>query len=267
MRQWYKSFLVIFGAIVFSTVAIQAGDIVRSIDGNLTSMLIESDSVCAEGAVLVYLSSGALCVDVYEASSSEECPVKNPQSETQTQENLNDFSCQSVSVENAIPWRYVSLQQAQQLCARSGKRIPNNDEWYALASGSGDPSLCRIDAQGAAQTGVSQCVTQAGVHDMVGNVWEWIDGQVVDGTYNERPVPDSGYVQLVDADGVVLETSDAANSDYGNDYASTDARGVRGVIRGGFYGSGEDAGLYAQNLAVALDLKAPGVGFRCVASI
>ena len=40
--------------------------------------------------------------------------------------------------------------------------------------------------------------------------------------------------------------------------------GVRGMIRGGFYGSGEDAGIFAQNMSVALDSRTAGIGFRCV---
>tara|TARA_B100000745_G_scaffold292952_1_gene234367 strand:- start:1538 stop:2341 length:804 start_codon:yes stop_codon:yes gene_type:complete len=267
MKKWHKTVLVVIGAVVFSTVAIQASDVLRSIDGNLLGLALESESPCGDGAVLVNLSSGALCVDQFEAAPSVKCPFVNPASELETQQNINDFNCAASSELERTPWRYVSLQQAQQLCARSGKRLPNNDEWYALVSGMGDPATCQTDSVAAAPTGSSGCATYAGVHDMIGNVWEWIDGEVVDGQYNNRPVPGSGYVQLVDADGVVLETGSRGNQEYGNDYASTDGVGVRGMVRGGFYGSGEDAGLYAQNIAVSLDLKTPGVGFRCVKSI
>jgi len=267
MQRWHKTSLVVVGAIVFSTVAIQASDIVRSIDGNMVGLALDNGSICGPGATEVYLGSGALCVDLYEAAASKDCADADPDNETQTQNNVNDVACHAVSEEGREPWRYVSLPQAQQLCARTGKRLPNNDEWYALVSAMGDQTSCNTTGPGVRATGAQQCTTYAGVYDMVGNLWEWVDGQVVDGQYNDRPVPGSGYVQLVDADGVVLETGTKEREEYGGDYATTDSVGIYGMVRGGFYGSEEDAGLYAQNLSVPLNLKAPGVGFRCVRTI
>ena len=267
MKKWHKSALVIIGAVVFSTVAIQASDILRNIDGNLAGMAIESQSVCGPGAVQITLGSGSLCVDTFEASAGESCPIVSPGANTQTQENMNEYECNAVSVQSASPWRYVSLAQAQQLCGRSGKRLPTNDEWHALVSSMGDQSECIVDGKGPGKTGGTECVTQSGIYDMVGNVWEWIDGEVYAGQYNQRPLPESGYVQTVDSDGIVVTTSSAGSEEYGDDYATVNLTDVRGILRGGFYGSGNDAGLYAQNISVALDFKAPGIGFRCVKSI
>lgn len=267
MKKWHKTTLVILGAVVFSTVAIQASDVLRNVNGGLAGLAIESQGPCGLGAVQVNLSSGVLCVDEYEASASELCPVLSPSTQVQTQENLNNFECSVVSQQSVTPWRFVSLTQAQQLCARTGKRLPTDDEWYALASAMGDQSECIIDSNGPAGTGDTQCVTQSGIYDMVGNVWEWIDGEVYDGQYNERPLPASGYVQTVDSNGIVVETSNTGSDEYGDDYATINDSGVRGILRGGFYGSGDDAGLYAQNISVPLDFKAPGVGFRCVKSL
>jgi formylglycine-generating enzyme required for sulfatase activity len=102
---------------------------------------------------------------------------------------------------------------------------------------------------------------------MVGNVWEWVDGQVTEGVYDGRTLPQSGYVTLVDTNGVVAETANKASAEFGEDYALTDSKGLRGMIRGGFYKSGNDAGIFAQNLSVPLDFKATGVGFRCVKDV
>ena len=178
MKKWHKAALVVVGAVAFSSVAIQASDVLRNIDGNLLGLALETESPCGDGAVLVNLSSGALCVDQFEAAPSGECPVVSPANEVETQQNINEFSCAASSESERTPWRYVSLQQAQQLCARSGKSLPNNDEWYALVSSMGDPSICQTDSVAAAPTGSSGCETYAGVHDMIGNVWEWIDGEV-----------------------------------------------------------------------------------------
>lgn len=266
MARLPKAVLVVLGAVVFSTVAIQASDVMRNIEGNLAGLAIEREGVCGQGQTHVHVASGPLCVDTYEAAPGEKCPHKVPTNELETQANLNEFECTAISEADTIPWRYVSMQQAQQLCARSGKRLPNNDEWYALVSATGDQTECNTNSNGPKIAGATACTTQSGIYDLVGNVWEWIDAEVVNGSYNGRPVPVSGYVQLVDADGVVLETGDSANAEYGSDYASTNNDGVYGMVRGGFYGSGEDAGLYAQNMAVSFDIKAPGVGFRCVRS-
>jgi hypothetical protein len=94
-----------------------------------------------------------------------------------------------------------------------------------------------------------------------------MEGEVSAGLYNNRSLPTDGYVSLVDSTGVVLETMQTPKEEFGNDYALTSNEGVKGIIRGGFYGSGDDAGIFAQNLAVPLDFRSTGVGFRCVKNI
>jgi len=266
MNKFQKSALIGVGALILSTVAIQASDLLRGVEGNLAGLVSESVPVCGEGAVQILLGSHSLCVDAYEASAGTACPHAEPRNPVETQDNANNSDCKPESKQNVMPWRFVSLTQAQQLCARSGKRLPTNEEWYKIVSGFTDHASCNINAQAnePASTGSFSCVTPSGVHDMIGNVWEWIDEEVVDGSYNSRTLPQSGFVALVDSDGVVVETSNEAKAEFGEDYAWTSNEGVRGVLRGGFYGSKEDAGVFAQNMSVPLDLKATGVGFRCV---
>ena len=267
MNKIQKSALIGLGAVLLSTVAIQASDVLRGVNGNLSGLVLEGTSVCGEGAVQLLFGSHSLCVDIYEASPSAECPHKAPQNEIETQDNANATDCHPESKEKAVPWRFISLTQAQQLCARVGKRLPTNEEWYKTVSGFNDHSSCVMHGSSVEETGKASCVTPSGVHDMIGNVWEWVDEEVVDGTYGNRTLPQSGYVSLVDTNGVVLETAGDAVAVFGNDYAWTQASGLRGVIRGGFYGSGEDAGIFAQNMSVPLDFKTSGVGFRCVRDI
>ena len=269
MNKFHKSTLIGLGAIVLSTVAIQASDIVQGVRGNLAGLAIESQSVCGEGSVLILMGSHSLCVDAYEASASELCPKKDVTNQLDTQENANVADCVVASKPGVQPWRFVSLTQAQQFCGKVGKRLPTNEEWYKTISGFTATNSCVIDNKNSqpSKTGSSACVTQSGIYDMVGNVWEWIDGEVTNGTYNNRQIPASGFVSLVDSNGVVVETTPVGLEEYGNDYAQTSPEGVRGMLRGGFYGSKDDAGIFAQNLSVPLDFKSAGVGFRCVKDI
>ncbi len=103
---------------------------------------------------------------------------------------------------------------------------------------------------------------------MVGNVWEWVDETVTNRSFNERELPMEGYVTEVDASGVAITTDAVKGSElYGDDYFWSKDEGTFGMIRGGFYGSGKDAGLYTTNASVPTSFATQGVGFRCVMSI
>jgi formylglycine-generating enzyme required for sulfatase activity len=215
------------------------------------------------------LGSQSLCVDIYEASASEMCPHQVIDSQNKTQDNANSAQCTVVSKQDAVPWNFVSQIQAQQFCGKVGKRLPSNEEWYKIANGFNNETSCVIDSGSSAPspTGTKGCVTPSLIYDVVGNVWEWIDEEVTAGVYNNRVVPPSGYVSSVDTNGITTQTQDAPLDEFGSDYAQTSSDGIKGIIRGGFYGSKSDAGIFAQNLSVPLDFKSAGVGFRCVKTV
>jgi hypothetical protein len=140
-----RAIAIAIGALVLSTVAIQASDVARNIGGGMMGAAIESQSVCGAGAVQVNLASGALCVDQYEASPTGACPaneVTNPQA---TDQNLSTASCTSTSEPAKTPWTFVTQTQAAQLCARSGKRLPTPSEWYDVALALADQSSCVVN--------------------------------------------------------------------------------------------------------------------------
>lgn len=260
-----KGALVVFGAIGISVLGLFASDGLRGVGGNLGA-LTGSAGVCPAGMTELKREGSTQCVDTYEASASESCPHKSPGSVIETEANLGTKNCYAASVSSAMPWRFVSLPQAQRLCAQAGKRLPRSSEWYKYALGT-EAENCVIDTNTPAKTGSNDCRSSSGIHDMVGNLWEWTDEQVTDHTFMGRALPSEGYVDEVDANGIALATSEGANELYGADYFWSKEEGVFGMIRGGFYGSNGDAGLYAVNASVPTSLASPGVGFRCVEDV
>jgi hypothetical protein len=268
LHQFRKSFLIGLAAVVLSTLGIQASDEMGGISGRMSALLSESVPVCEEGTTLVLFGTNSVCMDIYEASPNKNCPYGNPQNELETDTNIIKGQCQSASVVGVKPWRFINYTEASQVCARSGKRLPTNEEWYKVSLGLADPEACFTNSGGILNnTGENDCISPVGVHDMVGNVWEWTSDMSKNGIYNEHTLPESGYVTLVDDEGVILKTGPLPNASFGNDYASVSREGTRGFLRGGFYGSGEDGGIFAQNIAAPIDLSTIGVGFRCVRDI
>jgi hypothetical protein len=266
-KVWLKSFLIGLSALVITTLGIQASDEFGGISSSLSGGAINSENVCDTDSVLVVVDSHTVCIDRYEASPSSDCLYTNPQSEQETIVNLAQSDCKAESKEKVLPWRFISHTQAQQMCARSGKRLLNNLEWYKNALSISNINSC-FDNNMLQITGYSNCKSENDISDLIGNVWEWTEEIVVDGKWGDRILPDSGYVKLVDNSGIVIETSSDPDKAFSSDYAWMEKEGVTGILRGGFYGTGiEDGGLFSQNLNIPLNFAGAGVGFRCVRDV
>ena len=265
--RWAKGVLTVVGAILFSTLGIYASDSIRGIDGggNLAGVR-GAGGICNEGSVPLKTEGGVLCVDMYEASPSQKCPNVLLTNGIQSEQNSNIQECYATSVKDAQPWNYVSLPQAQRMCAQAGKRLPTSAEWYRIALGT-DASRCIIKSSAVERTGTEACVSGVGAYDTVGNVWEWVDENVVGNTFQERTLPPEGHVTSVDVNGVAITSGALPDSLYGDDYFWSQEEGVFGMIRGGFYGSDGDAGLYTVNASVPTSFATQGVGFRCVKDV
>lgn len=262
-----KGALTVLFASVLSVVGIFASDALQGIDSGIKNLAnVGSSNMCPQGMVPIKGNTNVICVDAYEASASEACPNKKPSNIIESEKNANTKECYAASIKGAVPWTFISLPQAQRMCAGAGKRLPTSDEWYQIALGT-DPSLCVIRSPHPQDTGTEECLSSVGVYDAVGNVWEWVNETVQGNEWAGRTLPDTGYVASVDAAGIAITTDGAPQELYGADYFWSKQDGVFGMLRGGFFGSENDAGLYTVNASVPTDFASQGVGFRCVEDV
>jgi len=265
--KWGKGILVVLGALVITALGIDAADTLGGSKGTLLSQVISSgNSVCPSGMVEVKNVPTITCVDAYEASTGKKCGAQDPGQVMATQQNIESRECVAESKVGAMPWRFVTRDQAMQLCARDGKRLPTSAEWYTLGLGMANvENSCNVSSKVIGKTGNSaECSSPDGVYDLVGNVWEWVSDDVIDGNYNGVQMPDTGYVSQVDATGMAVLVSEEAQELFGKDYFWSRKDGAYAVIRGGYYDSGTDSGLYTVHADTPPTTSGTGIGFRCV---
>lgn len=265
--KWGKTTAVIVGAVIVTALGIDAADTMNGAHGTLLSQVIRSDeSSCPEGMVSVDAIPGVSCVDMYEAAAGSECPVTSPETLLSSLQNMETAACAPESRKDAFPWRYITRDQAMQACARTGKRLPTSDEWYTLSlSLTATHDSCNVSSKSVSGAGsYAACVTSYGAYDLVGNVWEWVSDDVIEGVFKTQKLPENGYVAQVDQGGMAVVTTDTEQELFGADYFWSRSEGVYGVIRGGYYDSGRDAGLYAVHADTLPTTASAGIGFRCV---
>ncbi len=266
-----REIIVIISAIILTTIGIKASDNFFSSE---SGGVVKYEGRCPAGMVYVLSSSGDFCIDKYEASPSPDCSRQNPSSQVETRANLDQPGCSPVSRLGAVPWRNISQNQAAAACAKAGKRLPTNKEWLQAALGTPDLASgwtsqdCQVAKNWDDQPGLTgsgaNCVSAAGTFDMIGNVWEWVDGTIYDGIYQEKELPGQGYINSVDEDGLPSQTNfDIPDENYYQDFFWIKDKGTRGMARGGYWGNESEAGQYAVYLVSPPSFVGIGVGFRC----
>jgi formylglycine-generating enzyme required for sulfatase activity len=266
-----KELVVVFFAVLFTTLGIKASDTLLS-DKQKD---LADNGFCAKGMVHVPYSQGDFCIDMYEASAGDNCSYKNPQSQTESRVNIDDPDCQPASVVGAMPWRNLSQDQAARACAKAGKRLASNQEWLQAAMGTPDLPAdwqaddCQVAENWSDQPGLSgsgaDCISSFGAYDMIGNVWEWVEGVVEEGMIDGKALPDPGYVDASDGKGLPGATNpDLPNPDYNGDYFWLKTKGLRGMVRGGYWNNQSSAGIYSYYAVTPPSSAEAGIGFRCV---
>jgi hypothetical protein len=260
-----RSVVVLIAVIMLTSVSIDATDSFRNSQSALSILARKFTTAgCAAGTVAMEVGDKTLCVDAYEASVGSDCTVQNPQSEIDTATNANDANCKPVSAGGHTPWRFVTVVQADQLCARAGTRLMTALEWYTAARGTPDNGAsCGVSGNLESTGFFPLCKSGIGAFDMVGNVWELVSDSVVDGKVGSETLPSSGYVDEVTSDGLPQKTTAAPNVIYNKDYFWSDTPGTFAIMRGGYYGSGDDGGMYSSHADTPQNFSSTAVGFRC----
>ncbi len=271
-RRGWREAVVIVIAVVLTTAGIKASDLFFGSD---ETAVMSNGSDCPDGMIRVPFGGGDFCIDQFEASAAEDCPYDDPVSQSATRDNLDTDGCLPVSMGGKIPWRSISQDQAVLACAKAGKRLPTNEEWYAAALGTPDKAGsweeydCQVANNWTEQPGRTgsgaRCQSSAGAYDMIGNVWEWVAGAVYDGKYDGKTLPESGYIQGTDGASLPLETDpNTPNDNYFRDYFWIKDSGARAIARGGYWGNESEAGQYSLYVVSPPADVGKGIGFRCV---
>jgi len=272
MKRWMKrgvrSLVVLAGVIMLTSFTIDATD---SLDNSQSALSIlarkVADTGCQSGMIEVSMSDKTICIDQYENSFSEDCPIGSPLSPLDTQKNVNEIECNSISKADLAPATNVTFHQAQNFCARREGRLPTSYEWYDAALGTPDTNACNLKGSLKTTGNSEECQSARGVFDMVGNAWEWVDSEVKDGHFEGSSLPPTGYVSEADRAGIAIKTGQKPSELFNQDYFWSTPEGSRVMMRGGFYSSGSDGGIYSVHADIEPLFTSAAVGFRCVIDI
>ena len=280
-KKIFKMAVMMGSVIVLSTLGIDAydnrSDFSGSLLGSTIGIIPKEKSLCPQGMSYVQHPEKSFCIDTYTASTGRDCPYQEPKNQEETRINTLSSECEVVSEEGRVPWRYVSQTQAREVCRKNGKYLASAKEWYVAAQGTPfvvnlnniSDKECNVDSNwfgdNPGKTGSGErCVSGSGAYDMIGNVWEWIDGEVVDGKFEGVDLPLEGYIIAVNGFGIPIDSDiDQPDSNHGGDRIWVEKEGIFGVMKGGFYGSQGSAGIYAFHAKMKTSFAGRAVGFRC----
>jgi hypothetical protein len=174
-----------------------------------------------------------------------------------------------LSIKGRLPRHDITWFQANEACRASGKRLPTGDEWQAAARGTPDPGksdgsdgTCVTAGNTPRRTGNgAKCMSDWGAEEMIGNLSEWTAEWYAGlGTANENYQPWPAATADYGKDGTYNIISRADHGGGGLPTAGLPAA----MLRGGAWGYGDRAGIFAVILHRAPSHYSAEDGFRCV---
>jgi formylglycine-generating enzyme required for sulfatase activity len=250
---------------------------------NCPNNMVQSGSTCIDKyEASIYKSSDSPCLAALKAAAEAgadpppcafQVAVNDVASDAQCK--LNGGGCTNLfafSKPGVIPARTINYFIAAAACRNSGKRLPSNAEWQAAALGTPDPwpqnsdpqydpaKLCNLNGPSATLTGSrTQCRSDVGAFDMVGNVIEFVA--------DWGPLATVGANWDIFQPGFGGDISNMGGPPNGKIYGlpGTTLRGGSFAITPNSGGTGESAGVYAidQNGAPNSIGDGTAAGFRC----
>lgn len=182
----------------------------------------------------------------------------------------------AVSVPDQIPATGLNWVQASALCLLSHKQIIPDHLWLVLARGEYQAMNCNVRDQenlfvrwlrptGGASFSKPPCMSYWGIHDMVGNAWEWtsetnlVNSERGGGFGLFIPNRPQSFLGL----GVFFHVNGVVRGLY-NEIPPSQGYGVTSaILRGGSFNS-DSYGPDVYTLSVSANYKHPEIGFRCV---
>jgi sulfatase-modifying factor enzyme 1 len=197
--------LVPLGAGALTVIAgVSGADLIVDVNGYFVDLGLATPGACPPSMV----RSGPICIDKYEASvweTTDPLLIAKIRAGAVTLAELqaagavqhgaasDDYGTgcpdtgngcvnfYAVSVAGVTPSRFLTWFQAVAVARNAGKRLPTNQEWQAAALGTPDlggapgPLDCNTNSSGPSPTGSrTNCVSDVGAFDMVGNLTEWV---------------------------------------------------------------------------------------------
>ena len=117
LRNLAKTIAVVVGSTLLATLAVKAVDVRDLYHTSLSGLVFSTQSfegTCPDNMVRVTQVLNPFCIDIYEVSAGDACMYENPKSVDESMFNLSDSKCIPVARKDAMPWRNITLDLAQQ---------------------------------------------------------------------------------------------------------------------------------------------------------